>query len=470
MFDLPAIQSALRDFGFDGWLLADFRSSNVLARRVLGIADDVHTSRRFFYFVPAEGAPRKLVHRIESGVLDHLPGEKNVYLKWQELEAGIAKLIGRDGQDGGSAAKTVAMEYSPRNANPYVARVDAGTVELVQSLGCEVQSSGDLIQRFEACWDDAQWQSHLDSAKVTCAAFDVAWQFIADGVARRGAVRETDVQQAIMEHFARHKIVTDHPPIVGVGPHSGDPHYAPQAGSDAEMREGDFVLVDLWGKLDRPGAVYSDYTRVAYIGREVPEEYQRIFRIVAAARDAGIDCVRQAMSAKQTLQGWQVDDAARRVIEEAGYGRYFVHRTGHSIGQETHGNGANMDNLETHDERRVLPRTCFSIEPGIYLDDFGVRSEINVFIDNDSQVHVTGEPQTEVTPILRDYEPRPGTPKRAKRPRKGIKTASRQAVKAARAVRPMRSTKPAKRQKSMSRKSSGPRTRSAKRQSGRRRS
>ena len=216
-------------------------------------------------------------------------------------------------------------------------------------------------------------------------------------------MRETEVQQRILDHFKEHGLVTDHPPIVGVGPHSGDPHYAPAAGpGDTAMKEGDFVLIDLWAKLDRPRAVYSDLTRVGFVGRETPPRYEEIFRIVAAARDAAIERVRSAYDKGEPLQGWQVDRAAREVIEKAGYGEAFCHRTGHSIGQETHGNGANMDDLETHEERRVLPRTCFSIEPGIYLPEFGVRSEVNVYIDKDRKVHVTGgDPQTRVAPILK---------------------------------------------------------------------
>jgi Xaa-Pro aminopeptidase len=390
--DVSALQAALREFGIDGWLLYDFRKSNVLARRTLGIADEAVTSRRFAYCVPANGTPMKLVHRIESGVLDHLPGEKTVYLRWQEFEAGVATLV--------RGLKRVAMEYSPRNANPYVSRVDAGTIELVRSLGIEIVGSGDLVQRFEASWDEAAWQSHLESSRITCAAFDVAWSFIAREVKAKGSVRETAVQRAIMDHFDKSGVLTDHPPIVGAGPHSGDPHYAPVEGADAEIRAGDFVLVDLWAKLKHPDAVYSDYTRVGFVGESVPEKYEQVFQIVARARDAGIAGVREAFAAGRPLYGWQVDDATRRVIDEAGYGQYFVHRTGHSIGRETHGNGANMDNLETHDDRRVLPRTCFSIEPGIYLPEFGVRSEINVFVDSSGQVHVTGEAQKSVLAVL----------------------------------------------------------------------
>jgi Xaa-Pro dipeptidase len=396
MFDLASVQSALQAAKLDGWLLYDFRGLNVLARRVLDMPSDAILSRRWFYFVPANGQPRKLVHQIEPHALDGVPGSAQRYLRWQELEAGVKSLL--------TACQRVAMEYVPRNANPYVSRVDAGTVELVRSLGVEIVSSGDLIQQFEACWDDEQWAMHLEAAKHTRSAFDAAFAFLAERVRSAGSVRETAVQQHILDHFAAHGLITDHPPIVGVGPHSGDPHYAPGPGSDSPIREGDFVLIDLWAKLDKPRAVYSDLTRTGFVGTEVPEQCERIFQIVARARDAAIDKVRSAFATGGILRGWEVDQAARDVIEQAGYGAAFCHRTGHSIGQETHGNGANMDNLETHEERQVLPRTCFSIEPGIYLPEFGVRSEVNVFVDAQRQVYVTGgAPQTSVVPILKAY-------------------------------------------------------------------
>ncbi len=392
MFDLSAVQAALRDFGFDGWLLYDFRGLNVLARRVLGMPSTAMLSRRWFYFIPAQGEPRKLVHRIEPASLAAYPGSTRIYLRWQELEAGVAELV--------KGARRVAMEYVPRNANPYVSRVDAGTVELVRSFGCEVVPSGDLIQMFEATWSDEQWAMHQEAAVHTVSAYDAAFRFITQSVRQNGAVHELDVQKRILQHFEEHHLVCDHPPIVGVGPHSGDPHYEPQPGDAGLIREGDFVLIDLWAKLDRPNAVYSDLTRTCFVGREVPDKYTRIFNVVAQARDAAIRRVRDAFATGERLQGWQVDQAARDVIDAAGYGADFCHRTGHSIGQETHGNGANMDNLETKEERRVLPRTCFSIEPGIYLPEFGVRSEVNVFVDAQSNVHVTGGPlQTEVVPL-----------------------------------------------------------------------
>jgi Xaa-Pro dipeptidase len=393
MFDLGNIQSALREFQLDGWLVADFRGSNLLGRRVLGFRDDDIKSRRWFYYVPAAGEPQKLVHRIETGALDHLPGEKAVYLRWQELEAGIQSLL--------AGTKRIAMEYSPRNGNPYVARIDAGTIELVRSFGVEIVSSGDLVQRFEATWDDEQWQMHLAAAVHTNSAYDLAWRLIADSVRSRGSVLETEVQTAIMQHFRANGLTTYHPPIVAANEHSGDPHFDTSPATDVAMKEGDFVLIDLWAKLDQPRSVYSDLTRVGFIGREAPEKYERVFQIVAAARDAAIATVRDAFASRRPLSGWQVDQAARDVIEAAGYGEQFIHRTGHNIGQEVHGNGANMDNLETHEERLLMPRTCFSIEPGIYLPQFGIRSEVDVYVDAGGQVHVTGgELQRRVVPIL----------------------------------------------------------------------
>lgn len=397
MFDLQKIQSALTELNVDAWLMCDFRGSNVLARRVLQLPDDQMGSRRCFYCIPREGTPQKLVHRIESGVFDHLPGDRTIYLKWQELESGIESLV--------RGHARIAMEYSPRNSNPYIARVDAGTIELVRSFGAEIIPSGDLIQSFEATWDDEQWQMHQEAARHTNAAFGIVWKFIADEIRSSGSVEEIAVSDVIMDHFARQGMTTYHPPIVGVGPHSGDPHYETGTGENTLIREGDFVLVDLWAKMDRPRAVYSDLTRTGFVGQEVPDKYTEIFRIVAAARDAAIQCVKDAYASGRPLQGWEVDAACRSVIDDAGYGEFYVHRTGHSIGQEVHGNGANMDNLETREDRLVMKQTCFSVEPGIYLPEFGVRSEVDVYVDSEGQVHVTGgDLQTEIVPILRDAD------------------------------------------------------------------
>ncbi len=394
-FDLTAVQSAIAEFGFDGWLLYDFRGLNVLALRVLGIPDEDIGSRRFFYYVPASGEPTKLVHRIESGALDHLPGEKTVYLSWQELHAGLNKLV--------NGAAKVAMEYSPKNSNPYISRVDAGTVELVRENGAEVVSSGNLIQYFESRWTPHQWQLHLQADELNQAAFELAWKYIADNVRAGNTIRETDLQNYVMDYYGGNNMTTYHPPIIAVGPNSGDPHYAPVIGSDKEIQAGDFILLDMWAKMDDPDGVYSDVTKVGFVGDEVPDTYTKIFDIVASARDAGIQCAESAFAAGRDLQGWEVDRATRDVIDNAGYGEYFIHRTGHNIGRETHGNGAHMDDLETKEERLVMPRTCFSIEPGIYLQEFGVRCEIDVYVDEHSKVHVTGGVQKEVMPILANY-------------------------------------------------------------------
>ena len=391
MFDLPSIQVAIREAGCDGWLMYDFRGLNVLAQRVAGVGPKL--SRRWFYFVPASGEPKKLVHAIEPAALDHLPGTKTVYRRWQDLEAGVSELL--------KGVKRVAMEYSERNANPYIGRVDAGTIELVKSFGCEVVASGDLIQQFEAVWDDDQEKSHFEAAKLCRAAYDVAFDFITAEIKSNGKVMETAVQARIMKHFADNNLTTYSPPIVGVGPHSGDPHFDTSKDTDVPVERGSFVLIDLWAKLKQPRAVYADYTRVAFVGSAVPEQYTKVFNIVAAARDAGIACVKDAFAAKRPLQGWEIDNATRDVIEKAGYGEFFTHRTGHNIGQEVHGNGAHIDGLETRDDRRIIPRTCFSIEPGIYLPEFGVRSEVDVYIDKDGTVHVTGgEPQREIHKII----------------------------------------------------------------------
>jgi Xaa-Pro dipeptidase len=315
-----------------------------------------------------------------------------VYLKWQELEAGVGQVIG--------AAKKIAMEYSPRNAIPYVSKVDGGTVELVRALGADVVSSGDLIQMFEATLDEDQWKSHLEAEKRVLAAHKLGFDMIADWIRSGKPLRETDVQAAMMTYFETNNIETDHPPIVGFGPNSGNPHYAPERGSDAAIAEGDFVLLDAWGKVRGPRSVYADYTRVAFAGSKVPAKQAKVFAVVAEARDAALTLVSERLAKGDELCGWEVDDATRGVIEKAGYGEYFIHRTGHNIAQDLHGNGTHIDNLETHDARRILPRTCFSIEPGIYLPEFGVRSEINVYIDAKGHVHVTGDPQQELPALL----------------------------------------------------------------------
>ena len=384
MPQIEAIQAELRSSGLDGWLFYDFHHRDPIAARVLGLDGGMGT-RRWFYLIPKTGQPRKLVHRIESGALDSLPGKKLVYASLEDLEKQLPHLLRR--------CRKVAMQYSPRNAIPYVSMVDAGTVELVRAQGCKVVTSADLVQRFEACWSAEQYRSHLDAGRVIDRVTQEAFARAASRARAKSSLTEYDLQQWILEEFRAAGVVTEEPPIVAVGPHAGDPHYEPRASGSSRIRAGNLLLLDVWGKMDRPRSVYYDITWVGYLGARVPAKYAKIFAVVAEARDRAIGFVQQSLAAGRAIQGWQVDRAARDVIRKAGYGKYFVHRTGHSIGQEVHGAGANMDGLETHDQRRILPRTCFSIEPGIYLPQFGVRSEVNVYIDG-NKARVTGPVQT----------------------------------------------------------------------------
>ncbi|HWL09246.1 MAG TPA: M24 family metallopeptidase [Planctomicrobium sp.] len=395
-FDVAQIQHALQESGIDGWLLYDFRGSNSLARTVLDLPSRQTGSRRWAYGIPQTGTPVKIVHQIEKTALNPLPGDREIYLHWKEWESSLKRFC--------SGRNIIAMEYSSGGGNPYISRVDAGTVELVRSFGVNVVSSGDLIQLFESTWTERQWEQHQRAAVFTNKAYDVAWKLIADRARAGTGVQEKEVETAIMDFFHENGLTTYHPPIVARNEHSGSPHYGTGSGSDTLIRTGDFVLIDLWAKLDEPGSVYSDLTRVGYVGESVPQKYTEIFQIVAAARDRGIEFVREEMAAGRTVLGGEVDDAVRDVIEKAGYGSAFTHRTGHNIGQEVHGNGAHIDNLETRETRSLLPRTCFSIEPGIYLEEFGIRSEVDVYVDENKNVHVTGGMiQTEVIPLLRDY-------------------------------------------------------------------
>jgi Xaa-Pro aminopeptidase len=388
---IETIQKELRSAGLDGWLFYDFHHRDPIASRVLGLNGAGMGTRRWFYLIPSRGLPRKLVHRIEAGALDTLPGQKLIYASLDELNKNLPRLIGR--------ARKVAMQYSPRNAIPYVSLVDAGTVEMVRAQGCAVVSSADLVQRFEACWSAEQFQSHQEAGKAIDRVVQEAFAHAAAKVRAKADLTEYELQQWILERFREHSITADEPPIVAVGPHSGNPHYEPTAAVSAPVRKGDLLLLDMWGKLQRPGSVYYDITWVGYLGAEVPNTYARVFAHVREARDQAIAFVRNELARSHAIKGWQVDRIARDVISKAGYGKYFVHRTGHSIGQEVHGNGANMDSLETHDSRTILPRTCFSIEPGIYLKEFGIRSEVNVYIDG-KEARVTGPIQTDILALL----------------------------------------------------------------------
>ena len=388
--DLKAIQAALGEAKLDGWLFYDHHRRDPIAYRVLKI-NPVMCTRRWYYLIPTEGEPVKLVHRIEAHNLAGLPGSEERYSSWREQREGISRMLG--------GKQRIAMQYSALNNIPYVGLVDAGTVELVKECGVEVVSSADLVQQFEACWSEEQWQSHRAAGRVVHEAIHAAFAMIRDAIRAGKTIGEYDVQQEIVRRFEANGLMADEAPNVSVNAHTADPHYSPSPENSQPIRAGDLVLLDVWVKQNQPGAVYFDITWMGYVGETVPPRYAKIFEVVREARDAAIRLVQEAARAGRPLRGYEVDDAAREVITRRGFGACFVHRTGHSIGEEVHGNGANMDDFETHDERRVIPRTCFSIEPGVYLHDFGVRSEVNVFVE-ERDARVTGEIQQAIVPIL----------------------------------------------------------------------
>lgn len=390
MPDIKAIQSELRASKIDGWLFYDFHHRDPIAYRVLGI-EPGKVTRRWFYVIPARGGPKKLVHRIESGSLDGLPGEKILYAGLDELKKGLPKILGR--------GKTFAMQYSPLNAVPYISMVDAGTVELVRSLGKKVVSSAELVQKFEARWSPEQLSSHLQAGRIIDRIMQQAFGQACAYLRQGKEITEYELQQWILEQFRANLLQTDSAPIVAVGRNSGNPHYEPKPDTSWILKEGDLLLLDMWAKTRAAGAVYYDITWTGFLGNSLPEKYAKVFAVVKKARDAAVSYVQNAVTAGRSIRGWEVDRAARDVIAQAGYGKYFVHRTGHSIGQDVHGNGANMDGLETRDERTIIPQTCFSIEPGIYLPEFGIRSEVNVYVA-DRQARVTGNIQDEVLSVL----------------------------------------------------------------------
>jgi Xaa-Pro dipeptidase len=391
MPDIRAIQSELRASKIDGWLFCDHHHRDPIAGHILGLGENGMATRRWFYFIPSRGEPRKLVHRIEQGALDSLGGRKQVYSGWQELHKALAKLL--------AGSQKIAMQYSPENNIPYIGLVDAGTVELVRKLKKKVVTSADLVQKFEAAWTPEQLVSHLEAGKIIDQVRQSAFERAAARVREGQPITEFELQQWILEKFRANGLTTAEPPIAAVQPNNGNPHYEPTARSSRPIRAGDLLLLDIWAKFDRPGSVYYDITWTGYLGERVPDAYAKIFRIVREARDRAIEFVGESVARGRAIHGWEVDRAAREVIHKAGYAKYFVHRTGHSIGQEVHGNGANMDGLETRDDRQIIPHTCFSIEPGIYLPEFGIRSEVNVYV-GEHDARVTGAIQQEILALL----------------------------------------------------------------------
>jgi Xaa-Pro aminopeptidase len=392
--NIDAIQTAIREAGFDGWLFYDHHHRDPIAGRILGLDEKAHVTRRWYYFVPASGEPRKLLHRIEQGRLDALPGAKGLYSSWQELAAGLEAML-----DG---ARTLAMQYSPNNAIMYVSMVDAGTVEFLRSLGKRIVSSADLVSQFEAVLTAEQIATHVVAQKAIDAIVEEGWKKIgrrlrpADGTP--GTLTEFELAQWLSTAMRNEGLIWENGPDVSVNANSSDSHYEPTAERSSAIREGDFLLIDIWARVDKPASVFYDITWTGVVGREPTEREQHVFETVRSARDAAIRAVEEAFAANRPIRGFEADDAAREVIRAAGFGEFFTHRTGHNIAQELHGSGAHLDNLETHDERRLLPNTCFSVEPGIYLPEFGVRSEIDM-LTAPGKAWVTGRIQRELVRI-----------------------------------------------------------------------
>lgn len=389
--DVAAVQATLREEHLGGWLLYDFQGQNPVARRLTGLHRKVKmTTRRWFYLIPAEGAPRKLVHAIEAGTLDGLPGDRTLYAGREQLEAGLTALL--------AGLHTVAMEYSPGCAIPYVSRIDAGTLELVRTCGVQVASSGDLVQRFEAIWSPEGLASHRAAAAALYRIKDRTFETVAARVREGIPTTERDIQALMREWFAEEGLL-DALPNVSAQEHAGNPHYMPPAEGSRAIRPNELLLIDLWGKQAQPGAVFADITWVGFTGRQVPDELTRAFTAIRDARDAAVTYLESAWAAGRDVRGYELDRAARTVLLEAGYGPQILHRTGHSLGEEVHGNGAHLDDYETHDERRLLAGTGFTIEPGVYFPHFGVRTEINVVL-GPAGPEVTGPRQQAVVPLV----------------------------------------------------------------------
>jgi Xaa-Pro aminopeptidase len=389
--NIGLIQKLLSEQHIDGWLIYNCHRSNVIAERIFQLPDDIVQSRRFFYFIPAYGTPQKLVNRIEEHNLDMLPGEKTIYLSWQSLEEGLKKIM--------NGAHTIAMEFSPSNAIPSISYVDAGTVDLIRLMGKQVITSANLVQEFEATLTDDQIESHITAAKLLMQFIGNVLDELHTRLIKGGEVKEHSIHNFIVRRFEEHNLTYDMPPIVAVNANTANPHYVTNEDTSVVIHRDNLVLVELWAKLRRPDAIYADITWMIYTGDSIPDEYKNIFAISTHARDTAFNFIAGRFTQGIPVMGYEVDDEARTIIRNAGYSDNFIHRTGHSLGEDLHGYSANLDNLETHDDRQIIPRTCFSIEPGIYTNSFGIRTEINVIVLPDKTLECSTEEQKEITII-----------------------------------------------------------------------
>lgn len=387
---IPAIQAALAAANLDGWLFMCFQQNDPVSQSFLGLSGLV--SRRCYYLVPRAGEPHKLCHGIEPAMLDHLPGKKQLYSRWSEHAAGLKALV--------AGCKRLAAQYSPNNELPGVSRLDAGTAELLRAAGCELVTSADLVQQFAAVWTPDQMAGHRRANVHLHRIVKEAFAFTGDALRAGRAIGEFEVQQFITAAFHKEGLVWADEPIVGVNGNAADPHYMPNAEKSQPIRKGDFLLIDLWAKEGAADSVYADITWCGVCAAAPTARQAEVWGVATAGRDAGLALVQERYP-KQIVRGFEVDDATRGVIERAGYGAKFIHRTGHSIHTTDHGPGANIDNYETHDTRPLIAGTCFSIEPGIYFaGDFGVRTEINVLLRPDAAEVTGAEPQGDLLCLL----------------------------------------------------------------------
>ena len=391
---LEAIQKALKESNIDGWLFYDFHNRDAIAHRILNIDTKRFTSRRWFYYIPAEGTPKKLVHSIETYKLAHLPGEQYVYLPWEQQHALLREIL--------ADAKKIAMQYSPMNAIPYVSIVDGGTIDLIRSFGIEVVSSADLVSIFESHLSMEDFETHRKAGILMQEIKNAAFKEIAHRIRSGKQPKEYEIQEFMHNLMRQNNLAWGDGPVVAINEHAADPHFEPTPENSYNMQIGDLVLIDLWAKLDQPRSIFYDITWMGFIGETVPEKIESLFSIIAKARDTAYNLVKERFASNTPVYGWEVDKACREVVEQAGFGKYFIHRTGHNIGEQVHGNGTHIDNLETKDLRRIIPGSCFSIEPGIYIPDekLGFRTEIDVFVTDDGKVEVIGDIQQKVIPIM----------------------------------------------------------------------
>jgi Xaa-Pro aminopeptidase len=392
--DIKVIQKAIKEAGFDGWLFYDFHNRDGIAARVLKMDTNRFASRRWYYYIPATGEPQKLVHAIEPWRCDHLPGKKHIYLPWQQQQALLKEIL--------TGSKQVAMQYSPFNAIPYVSIVDGGTIDLIRSFGVEVVSSANLVSIFESHLSMEDFESHKAAGVTMQMVKDEAFKEIARRIKAKESCLEFEIQSYMHDTMRENDMEWEDGPVVAVNEHAADPHFEPTADNSVQMKEGDLVLIDLWAKKTKPHSIYYDVTWMGYIGTEIPEKIVTIFNVIRDARDAGLALIKERFGADKVVMGWEVDDAVRKVVVDAGYGEYFIHRTGHNIAEEVHGNGTHIDNLETKDERKIIKGSCFSLEPGIYMPEekIGFRTEIDPFVTDEGNVEVEGAIQTEIIKIL----------------------------------------------------------------------